>query len=58
VSPHTAHLVQGLIALVMVVAFVVAAALGQWAVALVCVAVGAGIGLAYWTNRRHMGDGR
>jgi hypothetical protein len=41
----------------MVVAFVVTAALGQWGLALVFVAVGAGIGLAYWTNRRRMGDG-
>jgi hypothetical protein len=58
VSPHTAHLVQGLIALAMVVVFVAAAALGQWGLALVCAAIGAGVGLAYWTNRRRMGDGR
>jgi hypothetical protein len=56
-SPQTAHLVQGLIALAMLVAFVAAAALGQWGLALVCLAVGAGIGLAYWTNRRRAGDG-
>jgi hypothetical protein len=57
VSPQTAHLVQGLIALAMLVAFVAAGALGQWGLALVCLAVGAGIGLAYWTNRRRAGDG-
>jgi hypothetical protein len=57
-SPHAAHLVQGLIALAMVIAFVAAAALGQWGVALVCAAIGAGIGLAYWSNRRRAGDGR